>query len=162
VLKRLLFIAGITFTPLLYASSPVYIFTQDSYKELLANNDNAFIMVLWSLDCPPCIEELSMLGDVYHKTDNLNLVLVSTDSLSRMAEINQQLIASGLSAIDSWVFDSIPIPRLRYSIDPGWYGELPRSYFFTKNHSRKALSGRLNAEQIMSWLKNNSQVQTYR
>jgi len=115
-------------------------------------------MVMWSLDCPPCIKELSMLGSVYKEHPDLNLVLVSTDSISRTDDINLLLKDTGLSDIDSRVFSDASVQHLRYAIDPAWYGELPRSYFHTQNNMRKAISGLLDMNQVVSWLKVNSQI----
>ena len=135
------------------ASNAPDIFKTDSYNKLITQTQEPFIMVLWSLDCPPCIKELDMLGALYKQNPRLNLVLVSTDSMSRLDEINTLIEKSGLHGLDNRVFSDESVQRLRYSIDPGWYGELPRSYFHGKNNSqRSAVSGLLDTDKIVAWL----------
>ncbi|MFT5164280.1 MAG: hypothetical protein ACI9FJ_002881, partial [Alteromonadaceae bacterium] len=40
----------------------------------------------------------------------------------------------------------------RYAIDPSWYGELPRSYFYDAAGGRTAKSGLVNNETLKKWL----------
>jgi len=157
-MRVLMITFSLLFSVVINASNTPAEFKTDSYQKLLVDKNQPFLMVMWSLDCPPCIKELTMLGSVYKQYPNLNLVLVSTDSMSRTEDINQLLKDSGLSEIDNRVFSDTSVQHLRYAIDPGWYGELPRSYFHTKNNTRRAVSGLLDASQVVSWLKINSQV----
>ena len=43
--------------------------------------------------------------------------------------------------------------KLRYSIDPAWYGELPRTYFYDVNHKITPLSGKISNSFLGTWLK---------
>jgi iron complex outermembrane receptor protein len=43
------------------------------------------------------------------------------------------------------------IERLRFSIDPTWHGELPRSYFYAADDSFKAHSGILTEEKLQEF-----------
>jgi len=133
--------------------SPI-LFSQNSYHQI-TENEQSFIMLMWSLDCPPCIDELIMLGEVVKDHPDLNLILVSTDSISRTHDIHSFIEQAGLKTMKSWVFSDISAQHLRYSIDPLWYGELPRSYFHRKNQPRKSVTGRLHKQQIIAWLENN-------
>ena len=45
------------------------------------------------------------------------------------------------------------IERLRYTIDPDWFGALPRSYFYDERGNRKGVSGLLSKEKIYSGLR---------
>ena len=137
------------------ASSSPALFNTDSYNKLVAEKTRPFVMVLWSLDCPPCMHELNMLGQLFKNNSDLNLVLISTDSNSQKQEINNLIEEYGLSDVDSWVFSKDPQQSLRYSIDPAWYGELPRSYFHNKD-KRSAVSGLLSEAKLLSWLKDNA------
>jgi len=42
--------------------------------------------------------------------------------------------------------------KLRFYIDPGWYGELPRSYFYDAAQQRSGHSGALTRAQLQDWL----------
>ena len=112
-----------------------------------------FILTLWSLTCHHCAKELQMLGRLVRSDRNLPLVIVSTDTPAEAPEIRAALKRFGLDRLDTWVFaDAVP-ERLRYSIDPAWRGELPRSYLFDAAHRREAHSGMLGEAQIKAWLK---------
>ncbi|MGE4630656.1 MAG: hypothetical protein AAEC86_09460 [Pseudohongiellaceae bacterium] len=41
--------------------------------------------------------------------------------------------------------------RLRFSIDPNWYGELPRSYFFDAKHNMSSHSGIMTKALLPGW-----------
>ena len=125
-----------------------------SYNQIIKENNNPFILVLWSLDCPPCIKELYMLGELHKTNPDLNLVLVSTDDSSRVDEINKLITKTNLLNVNSWVFSDQSTQLLRYSIDPLWYGDLPRSYLHSMNNkSRQVAKGLLDPNDIISWMK---------
>jgi len=109
------------------------------------------MLVLWSLDCPPCYKELAMLAEQTNKNPQLNLVLVSTDTTDDIKEIQQKLSQFGFSHANAWVFENDIAQQLRYEIDPNWYGELPRSYLFDAQHNRQAISGILKPAVLQHW-----------
>ncbi|MGH8559458.1 MAG: hypothetical protein ACRESZ_18815 [Methylococcales bacterium] len=111
-----------------------------------------FLMVLWSLDCPPCREELKLLSAIKKRKPDFHLVLISTDTPEFSEQLTAVLASHRLDIAESWVFSDAGTSRLRYAIDPGWYGEIPRSYFYDRSHRRSAFSGLLKAEQIEAWL----------
>jgi len=139
----------------IWATTTLIPFKENSYSRLIEENNTPFLMVLWSLDCPPCLKELNMLGGILKENPGLKLVLVSTDSPSRIENIKQRLNRAGLSRVDNQIFTSVSSQRLRYSIDPTWYGELPRSYFHADN-KRHAISGMLDKREIINWLNINN------
>ena len=124
-------------------------FNKNSYQDiLLSNENNHFIMILWSLDCPPCIEEMPVIS-VFHKTNpDIKILMVSTDEVSRENEISDLLIDAGLKDVQQWVFQGESEQRVRYSIDPTWYGELPRSYFYRAGKLIEKFSGRLTKSHL--------------
>jgi thiol-disulfide isomerase/thioredoxin len=138
-----------------WATTTLIPFKENSYSRLIENNNSPFLMVLWSLDCPPCLKELNMLGSILKENPDMKLVLVSTDSPSRIENIKQRLNTAGLSGAENQIFTSASSQRLRYSIDPAWYGELPRSYFHV-NNKRHAISGMLDKREIINWLNINN------
>ena len=123
-------------------------FTSGSYEQIVNQyQKQPLVMVLWSIDCPPCYKELEMLGRE-QKQHAVNLVLISTDGVEASNEVTDILKQYNLQSADNWLFDEFSSQRLRYEIDPLWYGELPRSYLFNKAHQRKAVSGVLSADQL--------------
>lgn len=112
---------------------------------------NDFILVLWSLECPPCYKELKLLSRWWKNNPNLKLVLVSTDSPDQIDAVKNFLDENRLIDGDNWAFSNASTMKLRYSIDPQWYGELPRSYFYQANKPRQAVSGILTEQHLKQW-----------
>ncbi len=114
-----------------------------------------FILTLWSLECHHCAKELQLLGRLVRENRNLPLAIVSTDSPADAQALRAALKRHGLAQLDTWVFaDAVP-ERLRYTIDPAWHGELPRSYLYDATHRREAHSGLLGEARLTAWLKQN-------
>ncbi len=107
-----------------------------------------FLVSLWSIDCPPCLVELDLLGKLVAANPHFPLVLISTDPIDKLEESRFLLEDYGLSDTKSWIFADAFVERLRYTIDPQWYGELPRSYFYADSHQFTAHSGTLNEEML--------------
>lgn len=110
-----------------------------------------FLLVMWSLECPPCRKEMDLLAEMRRQHPRLDVVFVSTDGSELADRVEMAVERHGLEEAESWLFAG-PAQRLRYEIDPGWYGEMPRSYFYDANHERAAVSGALEESQIQAWL----------
>lgn len=135
----------------------LHYFLSGSYSDIvLRYQKSPFVLVFWSVDCPPCYEELTMLGKLYKQYPALPVILVSTDGLDAYAEVEELISEKGLSGVESWVFTDSFSERLRFEIDKHWYGELPRSYLFSKNQPRQAISGRLSHAYLVQWLGENN------
>jgi hypothetical protein len=89
-----------------------------------------------------------MLGKLKQADPSLPLVVISTDSIEKREEAADILQGYALDGVPTWMFADTFVERLRFSIDPMWYGELPRSYFFAPDHSFTAHSGILTAEKL--------------
>lgn len=136
------------------AESAPKLFEPDSLKKIeKLHNGHPFLLVMWSLDCPPCREELDLLSEMTKQHPDFRLVLVSTDTAESSEQLAAVLESHQLNKAEFWVFSEAGAERLRYQIDQDWYGEIPRSYFYDQNHQRTALSGALKKEQIEDWLK---------
>ncbi|MEC4748515.1 hypothetical protein [Methylomicrobium sp. Wu6] len=135
------------------AGTSLRAFETDSLEKIqVAYAGRPFLLVLWSLDCPPCRKELDLLGKIKKRHPDLHLVLISTDPAELSGQISSVLVKYRLAITDAWVFSQTSAERLRYMIDPAWYGEMPRSYFYDPQHNRVGVSGALNAQQIETWL----------
>ncbi|HEX7026121.1 MAG TPA: TlpA disulfide reductase family protein [Gammaproteobacteria bacterium] len=128
-------------------------FTADSLQMIeKSRKGQPFFIVLWALDCPPCRKELALLGQFHRRDESLPLVLISTDDANQSREVMAVLEKYALAGVDNWIFADSYMERLRYVIDPHWYGELPRSYFYDRDHTRKAFSGILKEQELKDWL----------
>ncbi|VAX12859.1 hypothetical protein MNBD_GAMMA24-1348 [hydrothermal vent metagenome] len=138
------------------ASQPLKRFTTGSYQAILHHyQDKPFVLVLWSLDCPPCYEELEMLANFRKQQPYFNLLLVSIDGVEAKAEAQDRLYNLGLLSVENWIFTEAVSPQLLDQIDPSWYGVVPRSYLFDASHDRQAITGLLRIETLQAWLKKN-------
>ncbi len=127
-------------------------FTGESLKEITnAHAGRPFLLVLWSVDCPPCLKELEQIGRLYPRLKPDSLVIISTDGADNADEAHQALMRNGLAAAENWRFAGNFPERLRFYIDPDWYGELPRTYFYAANHARTGKSGALSRALIRQW-----------
>ncbi len=127
-------------------------FTAQSFDEIKASFEGReFLLGLWSVDCPPCMVEMEFMAEVLTLNPDISYVLVSTDSIDQKDYATEFLEDVGLGNKESWMFADSFVERLRFSIDPNWYGELPRSYFFDVNHARQSHSGIVSEELLQDW-----------
>jgi len=113
----------------------------------LFQEQNRLIM-LWSVDCPPCYQELAMLERLLLSYPGLPITLISTDDDSeRYEEVEEQYRRLNGNTLTTWVFADGMAPQLRYAIDKTWSGVLPRSYV-VKAANRVGHSGVLKEKDI--------------
>ena len=128
-------------------------FVSGSMQEIrAAHTGRAFILALWSLECPHCAAELTQLARLRHDHPQLPLVLVSTDSPAEHEAVMAALRRHGLHSVETWLFADAFVERLRYEIDPRWTGELPRAYLFDAAHAVRAHSGPVPEGELQRWL----------
>ena len=108
--------------------------------------------MLWSIDCPPCLKELQEIGQLQGQFAPNGLVLISTDSTDQTTDAQRILTQYGLADAENWQFTGGFPERLRYQIDPNWYGELPRAYFYDAQHKRAGKSGTLSRELLQQFI----------
>jgi thiol-disulfide isomerase/thioredoxin len=107
-----------------------------------------FVVSLWSVDCAPCRVELDMLGQIKQADPDFPLVVISTDAITNREDAADILDEYQLADEVTWMFADNFVERLRFSIDPGWFGELPRSYFYDAEHNMSAHSGILTEAKL--------------
>ncbi len=127
-------------------------FTAESFAQIKQSfAGQEFLLGLWSVDCPPCLVELDMMGDLLQDNPDLPFVLISTDPIDERESAYEFLQDFDLAGRETWMFADSFTERLRYTIDPNWFGELPRSYFFDANHDSQSHSGIMTRELLESW-----------
>lgn len=128
-------------------------FGPGSFAELTdARSGEPFLLVLWSTTCLPCREEFRVLAELREEYGELPLVLVGTDPPGQEAMVERMLDHFGLVDLENWAFADDDALRLRFEIDPEWYGELPRSYFYATSGERVAASGKLERGRLEDWI----------
>jgi len=92
------------------------------------------------------MEKMTLLSDLTKIRPEVNIVMLATDDVSANDLIQTVLAKNELTNLEHWIFAEENAQKLRYEIDPKWYGELPRTYFLNKNHERHGISGALSSE----------------
>ncbi len=151
-LKSLLLglIFGATLYQPMFAATPnIKSFTPDSMDEILnANQHRSLILVLWSIDCPSCLEEMQLLSDFHQQYPQKSLIMIAIDPPSAHEQIQLYLEQYELTDIENWIFAEQDPEVLRRTIDPAWRGEIPRTYFYSSTGTRKGYSGLLRKTEL--------------
>lgn len=117
-------------------------FAPGSYQQILAQNINQpFVLAIWSITCPSCLKDMALINELHKAHPKLKIIMLTTDDLSASEQISNILSKSDLTSLENWVFADENAQKLQYEIDPKWYGELPRTYFFDAAHQRTGISG---------------------
>ncbi|WP_111642819.1 TlpA family protein disulfide reductase [Marinimicrobium alkaliphilum] len=128
-------------------------FTADTLKQIEETHaGKPFLLVMWEVSCPPCRRELAVLGRLKAAYPALRIALIATDEFRHRAEVAEILADKGLSGADAWLFADANIERLRYTVDPEWFGELPRNYFYAADGSRVGVSGMVRESALTAWV----------
>jgi len=110
-----------------------------------------FIVAVWATDCPPCRRELALLSSFSAEHPDVPVVLIATDPPDNAETVARILESFALPAAEAWHFGDAGAERLRYTIDPDWRGEMPRSYLYDGDGNRLGVSGPI-AEQLLQKL----------
>jgi hypothetical protein len=122
-------------------------FISGSYRQILTSNANQpFMLVIWSVNCFSCLKDMALLSSIHKAKPELKMIMLAADDLSATEQIQQIMEQNQLTEIESWVYAEKNTQKLQFAIDPKWYGELPRTYFFDKAHHRTGISGVLSKE----------------
>jgi len=126
-------------------------FEIDSFEQIVnAKNQQDHLVILWSFDCPPCIKELQKISDLHQQYPEYQLTLINTDSIDEQGRVKKILKQYNLAGLDNWGFANTDEEKLRFDIDPRWFGDLPRSYFFPLEGKVKRLRGALTSAELLA------------
>jgi thiol-disulfide isomerase/thioredoxin len=115
--------------------------------------DQPLIISFWSIDCPYCIDDLKKLGKALNKNTKVKLITVCVDGKESAKKAERILNLAHLPEHERYQYAEADEDKLRYSIDPTWYGELPRTYFYDADHQITPLSGKISNSFLDTWLK---------
>lgn len=128
-------------------------FREDSLNPIEADHKGQpLVIMLCSLDCRPCLEELRALQKLGKRIPPRRLVLIATDGGEHREELGQILARFDMADRKNRVFADACTERLRHRIDANWFGELLRSYFYDAELRRTAKSGVLSRKTLNQWL----------
>lgn len=128
-------------------------FKAGSYQKILkAHQHTPFIVIIWSINCPSCLEEMQLLSEIHARNPNLNMIMLSTDTKIASEQIQMYLDQYQLTDVENWLFDEQDSKTLRRTIDQTWQGEVPRSYFYQSSGAKKGVSGLLARDEFQKLL----------
>ncbi len=117
-----------------------------------AHAGRPFILAFWSIHCAPCKTELAILKSIQRKYPKFPIVLVAADDPAAKAAVIRYLEKEKVEPMETWAYADEFEERVRYSVDPQWQGELPRSYFFDAAHRLTAHSGIIDPAWVETWM----------
>lgn len=122
-------------------------FIPGSYQQILADTSNhPFMLVIWSITCPSCLKDMTLINELRQTHPDFKIIMLAADDLSAKPQVASILKKSTLNTLENWVYADENTQKLQYEIDPKWYGELPRTYFFDSTHKREGVSGVLSRQ----------------
>jgi len=121
-----------------------------------ANAGKPFVLAFWSTTCEPCRREMALWRALRTRYPQVPIVLVAADSPGEQAPVAAFLLRYNPGPVEHWLFADDFVERVRYSVDRGWRGELPRTYFFDAAHAVEARSGLLDRRWAEQWFKRNA------
>lgn len=133
-------------------------FSQTTFKHIKQQyQGQKWLLILWSVECPPCFKELELIKKLHKKNSDLAVVLINTDDNQEFSSARVEIISHyQLNQLSNYYFVEGQASQNRYMIDPTWYGELPRSYFIDAQGIFHGKSGLVEVQLIEKWLVNNS------
>ncbi len=84
---------------------------------------------------------------------SLSIVLISTDGWDMRHSVTESLSELSVSNLESWLYTEKNSDKLRFEIDPKWYGELPRTYFYDATGEGIGVSGLIQQTKVEAWIK---------
>ena len=150
-LKTLLLLLVFSNFSFAYELMPFEINTRNVIEKKYLNQP--LIISFWSIDCPYCIDDLKKLGKALSKNTNVKLITVCVDGKESAKKAERILSQANLPKHEQYQYAEVDEDRLRYNIDPAWYGELPRTYFYDAAHQVTPLSGKISNSFLDKWFK---------
>jgi thiol-disulfide isomerase/thioredoxin len=100
-----------------------------------------FVLAFWSVYCEPCRREMVLWQEMQRKYPGVPVMLVATDAPADQAMVLNFLERHSPGNVELWAFADEFAEAVRFAVDRGWRGELPRTYFFDASHRAEVRSG---------------------
>ena len=131
-----------------------YLFDKAAFEKIKQQHiGKQWLLILWSVDCPPCFQELALIEKMRKQQPEVAVVIVNADDTDEISAEREKIIAAyHLSTLANYHFGDGLSDQSRYIIDSHWYGELPRSYFVEANGTFHGKSGLVSEKSLVKWL----------
>ena len=120
-------------------------------------NGTPLVIHFWGVTCPACVKEMPQWGQFLKANPNAKLVFIQVDDVSQDA-IKKMLNKSGLDGANNYYVAAPFDERLRYEIDPQWFGETPTTIMIDKNGKAIRTTGLVNFQKLQNFMNNKPQL----
>lgn len=128
-------------------------FGRGSFAALKAEAAGTPLVVhFWALTCAPCLAELPAWAALARRHPGLRLVLVNTDPPEAEPQVQRMLARSGVARLRNLAFADRFAARLRWEVDPGWQGELPRTDLIAADGRGMSVLGIMARPALEAWI----------
>jgi thiol-disulfide isomerase/thioredoxin len=128
-------------------------FERGSWQQLLrSHRGHPTLVQFWGVTCGPCKVELPLLGEFMKGHPAIDVVTVSADLVPDLPGATRSMLQkSGLSAAENWIFSDGFAERLRFEVDPGWQGDIPRTVLISRDGAITTIEGSFEIAELEKW-----------
>jgi thiol-disulfide isomerase/thioredoxin len=128
-------------------------FERGSWHDILRSHaGRPTIVHFWGVTCGPCKVELPQLGEFMKGHSAIDMVTVSADLVPDLSGATHSMLEkSGLQSAENWIFNDGFVERLRFEIDPGWQGEIPRTILISREGTITTIEGSAEMADLDKW-----------
>ena len=149
----LIFLLAMGIAHLAFADKPsLKPYQGGDWPSLVKSANSAPIAIhFWGVTCPACVKEMPLWGNFLKANQNAKVIFIQVDDVS--AESMQKMLnKAGLEKANNYYVAGPFDERLRYEIDPKWYGETPTTILIDKHGRATRKTGLINFQQLHSSL----------
>jgi thiol-disulfide isomerase/thioredoxin len=128
-------------------------FGRGSWQGILhAHAGRPTVIHFWGVTCGPCKVELPLLGQFMKEHSAIDVVTISADLVPDLPGATRSMLEqSGLGSAENWIFGDGFVERLRFEIDPGWQGDIPRTILISRNGDIATIEGSVEMTKLQKW-----------
>jgi thiol-disulfide isomerase/thioredoxin len=128
-------------------------FGRGSWQDVLRSHAGRPVIVhFWGVTCGPCKVELPLLGKFMKEHPAIDIVTISADLVPDLPGATWSMLEkAGLSSAENWIFSDGFVERLRFEIDPGWQGDIPRTILISREGAVTTIEGSAEMSDVEKW-----------
>jgi thiol-disulfide isomerase/thioredoxin len=153
LLAGVLLVAFLVSAPASEAPPQLKPFGRGSWQDILRSHaGRPTIVHFWGVTCGPCKVELPLLGGFMRDHSAIDLVTISADLVPDLPDATRTMLEkSGLRSAENWIFSDGFVERLRFEIDPGWQGDIPRTMLISREGTITTIEGSAEMTELEKW-----------